>query len=64
MDNVMKKQPYEPVKEGVILSNDLLSKWLIDIEEKLREIESLWSPNVTWEVSKAELAETESENEE
>ena len=58
-----KKNPYELAKEG-ILSNDLLTEWLIDIEERLRRIESSQSPSVTWEVSKAELAETESENEE
>ncbi len=54
---------YESAKESV-LSNDLLTKWLVDIEERLRKIESSWSPYVTWEVSKAELAETEKENEE
>jgi hypothetical protein len=57
------KNPYELAKEGV-LPNDLLTEWLIDIEERLRRIESSQSPSVTWEVSKAELAETESENEE
>jgi hypothetical protein len=50
-------------KEGV-LSNDLLTKWLIDLEERLRKLESSWSPRVTWGVSKAELAETKKENEE
>jgi hypothetical protein len=61
--NSQNKQLYELAKEGV-LSNDLLTRWLIDIEERLRKIESSWSPSVTWEVSKAELAETKSENEE
>jgi hypothetical protein len=57
------KNPYELAKEGV-LPNDLLTEWLIDIEKRLRRIESSQSPSVTWEVSKAELAETETENEE
>ena len=57
------KHPYELAKEGV-LSNDLLTKWLIDLEERLRKLESSLSPRVTWEVSKAELAETKKENEE
>jgi hypothetical protein len=61
--NSQNKHPYELAKEGV-LSNDLLTEWLIDVEERLRRFESSWSPSVTWEVSKAELAETESENEE
>jgi hypothetical protein len=55
------KNLYELAKEGV-LSNDLLTEWLI--EERLRRIEALQSPSVTWEVSNAELAETENENEE
>jgi hypothetical protein len=45
-----------------VLSNDLLTKWLVDLEERLRKIESSLSPKVTWEVSQAELAETETEN--
>jgi hypothetical protein len=57
------KHPYELAVAGV-LSNDLLTKWLIDIEERLRKLEGSLSPRVTWEVSKAELAETENENEE
>jgi hypothetical protein len=57
------KHPYELAKE-VVLSNDLLTKWLIDLEERLRKIESSLSLDVTWEVSQAELAETKSENEE
>jgi hypothetical protein len=61
--NSQNKHPCELAKEGT-LSNDLLTKWLIDIEERLRKIESSWSPYVTWEVSKAELAETKNENEE
>jgi len=55
--------PYELAKKNV-LSNDLLTKWLIDLEERLRKLEDSLSPHVTWEVSKAELAETENENEE
>lgn len=54
---------YELAKKSV-LSNDLLTKWLIDLEERLRKLEDSLSPHVTWEVSKAELAETENENEE
>ena len=57
------KHPFELAKEGV-LSNDLLTKWLIDLEERLRKLESSWSHQVSWEVSKAELAETKTENEE
>ena len=57
------KHPYELAKEGV-LSNDLLTKWLVGLEERLRKLESSLSPRVTWEVSKAELAETKKENEE
>jgi hypothetical protein len=55
--------PYELAKKSV-LSNDLLTKWLIDLEDRLRKLENSLSPQVTWEVSKAELAETENENEE
>ena len=57
------KHPYELAKE-IVLSNDLLTKWLVDLEERLRKLESSSSPRVTWEVSKAELAETKKENEE
>jgi hypothetical protein len=57
------KHPYDLAKEGV-LSNDLMTKWLIDLEERLRKLESSWSPDVTWGVSKAELAETKTEDEE
>jgi len=57
------KHPYELAKKNV-LSNDLLTKWLIDLEERLRKLEASLSPNVTWEVSQAELAETKKENEE
>jgi len=53
----------EQAKEGS-LSNDLLTKWLVEIEERLRRIESSPSPSVTWEVSQAELAETENKSEE
>jgi hypothetical protein len=59
--NSQHKHPYDLAKESV-LSNDLLTKWLIDLEERLRKLESSWSPNVTWEVSKAELAETKKED--
>jgi hypothetical protein len=57
------KHPYELAKESV-LSNDLLTKWLVDLEERLRKLESSQSLRVNWGVSKAELAETEKENEE
>jgi hypothetical protein len=57
------KHPYELAKE-VVLSNDLLTKWLMDLKEQLRKIESSLSLDVTGEVSQAELAETKSENEE
>lgn len=57
------KHTYDLAKETV-LSNDLLTKWLVDLEERLRRLESSWSPNVTWGVSKAELAETKKEEEE
>jgi len=57
------KRPYELAKKDV-LSNDLLTKWLIDLEDRIRKLESSLSPNVTWEVSQAELTETKKENEE
>jgi len=57
------RHTYELAKER-ILSNELLTKWLIDVEERLRRLAASLSPNVTWEVSKAELAETKKENEE
>jgi hypothetical protein len=57
------KSLYELAEEGA-LSNDLLTKWLVEIEERLRRIESSLSPSVTWEVSQAELAETENKSEE
>ena len=41
-----------------VLSNDLLTKWLVHIERRLRRLENLLSPQVTWGVGKAELAET------
>ena len=53
---------YELAKEHV-LSNELLTKWLIELEERLRRLEAL-SPSVTLEVSQDELAETRRENEE
>jgi len=53
---------YELAKENV-LSNALLTKWLIELEERLRRLEAL-SPSVTLEVSQDELAETGRENEE
>ena len=53
---------YELAKENV-LSNELLTKWLIELEERLRRLEAL-SPSVTLEVSQDELAETRRENEE
>jgi len=58
------KSVYELAKEKTVLSNDLLTKWLVDLEERVRKLESSLSPNVTWEVSQAELAETENESEE
>lgn len=57
------KHAYELAKENV-LSNDLLTKWLIELEERLRRLEASLSPRVTWEVGQAELAETKRENEE
>jgi len=57
------EHPYKLAEENV-LSNDLLTKWLIDLEERLRKLESSVSSSVTWEVGQAELAETKSENEE
>ena len=57
------KRPYELAKKNV-LSNDLLTKWLIELEERLRKLEASLSPRVTWGVSQAELAETKKENEE
>jgi len=60
--NKQEKHPYELAKNNV-LPNSLLTRWLIDIEERLRRLESL-SPNVTWEVSQDELAETEDEKRE
>jgi len=61
--NSQNKHPYELAKESV-LSNDSLTKWLIDLEERLRKLESSWSLCVNWGVSKAELAETKKESEE
>jgi hypothetical protein len=61
--NGRSKHFYELAAEGV-LSNELLTRWLLDVEERLRKLESSLSPHVTWEVSKAELAETERKNEE
>lgn len=57
------KHPYELAKENV-LSNELLTKWLIELEERLRRLEASPSPHVTWGVSQDELAETRRENEE
>lgn len=57
------KNIYESAKEKV-LSNDLLTKWLVDLEERLRRIEVSLSLDVTWGVSKAELVETEKRSEE
>jgi hypothetical protein len=45
MDN-QSKSAYDLAKEGA-LSNDLLTKWLIDVEERLRRLESSLSPCVT-----------------
>jgi len=56
------RHPYELAKENV-LSNELLTKWLVGLEERLRRLEAL-SPSVTLEVSQDELAETGRENEE
>jgi hypothetical protein len=61
--NSQDKHPYDLAKERV-LSNELLTKWLIELEERLRKLEVSLSPNVTWEVSQAELAETEKQSEE
>jgi transposase-like protein len=61
--NSQDKHPYDLAKERV-LSNELLTKWLIELEERLRKLEASLSPNVTWEVSQAELAETEKQSEE
>lgn len=58
--NSRNRHPYELAKE-VALSNDLLTKWLIGLEEGLRRVESSLSLDVTWEVSQAELAETKNE---
>jgi hypothetical protein len=57
------KHPYELAKESV-LSNDLLTKWLIELEERVRRLVASLSPRVTWGVGQAELAETKRENEE
>ena len=56
------RHPYELAKENV-LSNELLTKWLVGLEERLRRLEAL-SPSVTLEVSQDELVETGRENEE
>jgi len=55
--NSQSEQFAELAKKGA-LSNDLLTAWLLDLEERVRLLESSWSHRVTWEVSKAELAET------
>lgn len=55
------EHPYELAKERV-LSNDLLTKWLVELEERLRRVEASLSPDVTWEVSQDELAENKMEN--
>jgi hypothetical protein len=52
----------ESAKEKV-LSNDLLTKRLAELEERVRRLEASLSPNVTWGVSQDELAETEKANE-
>lgn len=45
-----------------VLPNDLLTRWLVELEERLRKIEDSLSPNVTWGVGQDELAETKREN--
>ncbi len=57
------KSFYELAKKAA-LANNLLTQWLVKIEERLRKLESSQSLNVTWEVSKAELAETKTEDRE
>jgi len=44
------------------LSNDVLTKWLVSVEERLRRIEASLSTNVTWGVNQDELAETKKED--
>jgi len=51
------KHSYDLAKESV-LSNELLTKWLLELEERLRVVEASLSPRVTWGVSQDELAET------
>ncbi len=58
--NDQSKRFAELAKKGA-LSNDLLTAWLLDLEERVRRLESLWSHSVAWEVGKAELAETKKE---
>lgn len=45
-----------------VLPSDLLTKWLVELEERLRKIEDSRSSNVTWGVGQDELAETKREN--
>lgn len=42
-----------------LLSNDELTRRLIELEQRVSLLESSLSPNVTWGVSQVELAETE-----
>ena len=35
-----KSNPYDLAKKGIVLSNDMLSKWLLNIEERIRSLES------------------------
>jgi hypothetical protein len=46
-----------------VLANDLLTEWLVKLEERVRAIEASLSPRVTWGVSQAELTETKKKSE-
>jgi hypothetical protein len=45
--------------QETVLSNDLLTKWLLELEKRLQAVEASLSLKVTWGVSQDELAETE-----
>lgn len=56
------KQACDSAKQSV-LPNDVLTEWLVKLEERVRAIETSLSPCVTWGVSQAELTETEKKSE-
>jgi len=53
---------YYEESKAKVLNNEQLAAWLRDLEDRIGKLEASLSPNVTWEVSRDEPAETESEN--